>query len=388
MFSEETDWCYRFRQAGWGVLFTPDAEFVHVGGATTRQNWGPMFREQRARSPALPRQAPRRAGGRACAAAARRLAAAARRCLPRRARAHVRGGRPLAGGVLDRRAAGVARMTAPALVVDVGWVNGLAAIRSLGRAGVRVLARRPPAERARLPLALRAARADARPAGRGSVRRLPGRARARGARAALPHPRRAAERDRARARACSASASSTRSRPGRCSRGSRASAPARGRRGGRDSRAAHRLPGLGCRGRGAAERARLPGAGQAVRRRRASSGASAARPSAARPRPRSSAAYADAEPYEPMVQELIPGGDDELYTLGSATSSADGEALGVFSRPQAAPDAARRGHVPRRRGGLGRRGGRPGADAAARARLPRALAGRVQARPARRRASS
>jgi GT2 family glycosyltransferase len=46
MFSEETDWCYRFRQAGWKVLFTPDAEFVHVGGATTRQNWGPMFREQ------------------------------------------------------------------------------------------------------------------------------------------------------------------------------------------------------------------------------------------------------------------------------------------------------------------------------------------------------
>jgi GT2 family glycosyltransferase len=46
MFSEETDWCYRFHQAGWKVLYTPDAEFVHVGGATTRQNWGPMFREQ------------------------------------------------------------------------------------------------------------------------------------------------------------------------------------------------------------------------------------------------------------------------------------------------------------------------------------------------------
>jgi N-acetylglucosaminyl-diphospho-decaprenol L-rhamnosyltransferase len=46
MFSEETDWCYRFRQAGWKVAFTPDAEFVHVGGASTRQNWGPMFREQ------------------------------------------------------------------------------------------------------------------------------------------------------------------------------------------------------------------------------------------------------------------------------------------------------------------------------------------------------
>jgi GT2 family glycosyltransferase len=46
MFSEETDWCYRFRQAGWKVLFTPSAEFVHVGGASTRQDWEPMFREQ------------------------------------------------------------------------------------------------------------------------------------------------------------------------------------------------------------------------------------------------------------------------------------------------------------------------------------------------------
>jgi len=40
-------------------------------------------------------------------------------------------------------------------------------------------------------------------------------------------------------------------------------------------------------------------------------------------------AYADAEPYEPMVQEVIPGGDDELYTLGSYLSR-DGEALGLF----------------------------------------------------------
>ncbi len=46
MFSEETDWCYRFRQAGWQVWFFPGAEAVHVGGATTTQNWGPMFREQ------------------------------------------------------------------------------------------------------------------------------------------------------------------------------------------------------------------------------------------------------------------------------------------------------------------------------------------------------
>ena len=30
-------------------------------------------------------------------------------------------------------------MQGTALVVDVGWVNGLAAVRSLGRAGIRVL---------------------------------------------------------------------------------------------------------------------------------------------------------------------------------------------------------------------------------------------------------
>ena len=30
MMSEEVDWCYRFRQAGWKVLFFPGAEVVHV----------------------------------------------------------------------------------------------------------------------------------------------------------------------------------------------------------------------------------------------------------------------------------------------------------------------------------------------------------------------
>jgi N-acetylglucosaminyl-diphospho-decaprenol L-rhamnosyltransferase len=34
MFSEEVDWLTRFRQAGWKVLFFPDAEVVHVGGAS------------------------------------------------------------------------------------------------------------------------------------------------------------------------------------------------------------------------------------------------------------------------------------------------------------------------------------------------------------------
>jgi predicted ATP-grasp superfamily ATP-dependent carboligase len=41
-------------------------------------------------------------------------------------------------------------------------------------------------------------------------------------------------------------------------------------------------------------------------------------------------AYAKAEPFEPMIQELIPGDDDELYTLGSYLD-ASGEPLGLFS---------------------------------------------------------
>ena len=41
-------------------------------------------------------------------------------------------------------------------------------------------------------------------------------------------------------------------------------------------------------------------------------------------------AYADAEPFGPMVQELVPGGDEELYSLGSYLRE-DGEPLGLFS---------------------------------------------------------
>lgn len=41
------------------------------------------------------------------------------------------------------------------------------------------------------------------------------------------------------------------------------------------------------------------------------------------------AAYAHAEAFEPMVQEVIPGGDDELYTLGCYLSE-ELEPLGVF----------------------------------------------------------
>jgi len=42
MFSEETDWLYRFHQAGWSVYFYPGAEVVHVGGAS---HGGALFAE-------------------------------------------------------------------------------------------------------------------------------------------------------------------------------------------------------------------------------------------------------------------------------------------------------------------------------------------------------
>ena len=106
MFSEETDWLYRFRQAGWKVLFTPDAEFVHVGGATTKKGWGPMFREQvRGHIRFLDKHRGRREAERA-----RRLLLVSLRlrgwALPRAARPHLRGHRALAGRLVGRGAAG------------------------------------------------------------------------------------------------------------------------------------------------------------------------------------------------------------------------------------------------------------------------------------------
>lgn len=34
MYAEETDWCYRFKSKGWKNRFTPDAEIIHIGGAS------------------------------------------------------------------------------------------------------------------------------------------------------------------------------------------------------------------------------------------------------------------------------------------------------------------------------------------------------------------
>ena len=42
LFSEETDWCYRFGEAGWEVVFFPGAECTHVRGAA---HAGRLYRE-------------------------------------------------------------------------------------------------------------------------------------------------------------------------------------------------------------------------------------------------------------------------------------------------------------------------------------------------------
>ena len=45
MYFEETDWCYRFKKAGWKILFTPDAEIVHLGGGSSKQVRSEMFQQ-------------------------------------------------------------------------------------------------------------------------------------------------------------------------------------------------------------------------------------------------------------------------------------------------------------------------------------------------------
>jgi len=37
VYAEETDWCYRFKKAGWKSIFTPCAEIIHLGGASSSQ---------------------------------------------------------------------------------------------------------------------------------------------------------------------------------------------------------------------------------------------------------------------------------------------------------------------------------------------------------------
>lgn len=37
MYAEETDWCYRFKQAGWKVFYAPAGQIVHLGGKSSEQ---------------------------------------------------------------------------------------------------------------------------------------------------------------------------------------------------------------------------------------------------------------------------------------------------------------------------------------------------------------
>lgn len=37
MYAEETDWCYRFKQAGWTNMFYPNAQIIHLGGQSSKQ---------------------------------------------------------------------------------------------------------------------------------------------------------------------------------------------------------------------------------------------------------------------------------------------------------------------------------------------------------------
>jgi N-acetylglucosaminyl-diphospho-decaprenol L-rhamnosyltransferase len=68
MYSEEVDWCWRIRAAGWAIWQVPAARVAHVGGAATRQfRWKMLVAlyRSRARFLALHRPAAVRIGHRA-----------------------------------------------------------------------------------------------------------------------------------------------------------------------------------------------------------------------------------------------------------------------------------------------------------------------------------
>jgi len=37
VYGDDPDWCYRFKEAAWKIMFTPVPEIIHYGGQTTRQ---------------------------------------------------------------------------------------------------------------------------------------------------------------------------------------------------------------------------------------------------------------------------------------------------------------------------------------------------------------
>jgi GT2 family glycosyltransferase len=48
MYGEETDWCWRFRRAGWNNLFFPGADIIHLGGQSSKQVRSEMLLQMRA----------------------------------------------------------------------------------------------------------------------------------------------------------------------------------------------------------------------------------------------------------------------------------------------------------------------------------------------------
>lgn len=47
VYGEETDWCYRFKRAGWKIVFTPDAQIIHFGGGSSKQKQSEMILQLR-----------------------------------------------------------------------------------------------------------------------------------------------------------------------------------------------------------------------------------------------------------------------------------------------------------------------------------------------------
>jgi GT2 family glycosyltransferase len=43
MYGEETDWCWRFKKAGWQIMFSPVGRIIHLGGQSARKQPGPML---------------------------------------------------------------------------------------------------------------------------------------------------------------------------------------------------------------------------------------------------------------------------------------------------------------------------------------------------------
>jgi GT2 family glycosyltransferase len=48
MYGEETDWCYRFKKAGWKCLFCPSGSIIHIHGASSRARRHAMMLQCRA----------------------------------------------------------------------------------------------------------------------------------------------------------------------------------------------------------------------------------------------------------------------------------------------------------------------------------------------------